>query len=172
MRCPKIWVLRAREKQLFSWWLLVFVVNIHAYGGICAEKRCSPCPPAHPRQRPCEYKEWAPNAGTLGWDTHGLDTPWTAPPLGSCSSVRKRVQIPLYSQHPQTLLLPLSYCPRTSLPTPRWGGMEGKETHFPPFIQDILSFPPPRYLTLDLLYNLPFSLLLPQGTGMVKSTKN
>lgn len=50
--------------------------------------------------------------------------------------------------------------------------MEGKETHFPPFIQDILSFPPLRYLTLDLLYNLPFSLLLPQGTGMVKSTKN
>lgn len=89
MRCPKIWVLRAREKQLLSWWLLVFVVNIHAYGGICAEKRCSPCPPAHPRQRPCEYKEWALNAGTLGWDTHGLDTPWTAPPLGSCSGVRK-----------------------------------------------------------------------------------
>lgn len=61
----------------------------------------------------------------------------------------------------------LSRTPCDNLPSPRWGRMERKEPHF----SKTLSFPPPSYPHLDLLYNLPSSLL-PQGIGMVKSTKN
>lgn len=61
----------------------------------------------------------------------------------------------------------LSRTPCDNLPSPRWGRMEKKEPHF----SKTLSFPPPSYPHLDLLYNLPSSLL-PRGTGMVKPTKN
>ena len=61
----------------------------------------------------------------------------------------------------------LSRTPCDNLPSPRWGRTERKEPHF----SKTLSFPPPSYPHLDLLYSLPSSLL-PQGIGMVKSTKN